>query len=59
MSGVQAGARGGFALVIGVARENNVRELRENGADVVVEDLAEITADEIGRRVQAKRTAAS
>lgn len=59
VSGVQAGARGGFALVIGVARENNVRELRENGADVVVEDLAEITADEIGRRVQAKRTAAS
>ncbi len=59
VSGVQAGARGGFALVIGVARENNVRELRDNGADVVVRDLAEITVDEIGRRVQAKRTAAS
>ncbi|HVU32680.1 MAG TPA: HAD-IA family hydrolase [Opitutaceae bacterium] len=59
VSGVQAGARGGFALVIGVARENNVRELRDNGADVVVTDLAEITVDEIGRRVRAKRTAAS
>lgn len=59
VSGVQAGARGGFALVIGVAREDNSQELRENGADVVVRDLAEITVDEIGRQVQAKRMAAS
>ncbi len=59
VSGVQAGARGGFALVIGVARENNGEELRDNGADVVVRDLAELTVEEIGRRVQAKRTAAS
>jgi beta-phosphoglucomutase family hydrolase len=59
VSGVQAGARGGFALVIGVARENNARELRDNGADLVVRDLADITVEQIGRRVQAKRTAAS
>lgn len=58
VTGVQAGAKGGFALVIGVARENNSRELREHGADLVVRDLAEITVDEIGRRVRAKRAAA-
>jgi beta-phosphoglucomutase family hydrolase len=54
-SGVQAGARGGFALVIGVARENNARELRANGADLVVRDLAETSLEQINRLVQAKR----
>ena len=42
VSGVQAGQKGGFGLVIGIAREENTRELRLNGADIVVEDLAEI-----------------
>lgn len=55
VSGVQAGARGGFGLVIGVARENNIRELQENGADLVVRDLAEIHAGDIDRLVRAKR----
>lgn len=41
VSGVQAGQKGNFGMVIGVARENNVRELKVNGADVVVEDLSE------------------
>ena len=54
-SGVQAGARGGFALVIGIARENNARELRDHGADVVVRDLAETSLEQIDRLVQAKR----
>jgi beta-phosphoglucomutase family hydrolase len=54
-SGVQAGARGGFALVIGVARENNARELRANGADLVVRDLAETSLEQINLLVQAKR----
>jgi len=54
VSGVQAGARGGFALVIGIARENNARELRDHGADLVVTDLGETTVDEISRRVRAK-----
>ena len=42
-SGVQAGRNAGFGLVIGVARESNEQELFDNGADVVVKDLAEIT----------------
>lgn len=55
VSGVQAGAKGKFGLVIGVARENNAAELRQNGADVVVTDLAEINLAEINRLVAAKR----
>ncbi len=42
VSGVQAGRMGNFGLVIGIARENNHRELREHGADIVVTDLAEL-----------------
>ncbi|MFH1996990.1 MAG: trehalose-phosphatase [Candidatus Omnitrophota bacterium] len=44
-SGVQAGRNGGFGLVLGVARENNTRELLKNGADVVVADLADVTVE--------------
>lgn len=47
VSGVQAGAKGGFGLVLGVARENNAEELRRCGADIVVEDLSEITLEQI------------
>jgi len=42
VSGVQAGVKGKFGLTIGVARENNVEELQNAGADIVVEDLEEI-----------------
>ena len=42
VSGVQAGAAGNFGLVLGIAREGNERELRTNGADIVVQDLGEI-----------------
>jgi beta-phosphoglucomutase family hydrolase len=55
VSGVQAGARGHFALVVGVARENNAHELRANGADLVVKDLSETNVDEINQRVRTKR----
>ena len=44
ISGVQAGRAGGFGLVIGVARHGDSRELAENGADHVVEDLGELVA---------------
>jgi beta-phosphoglucomutase family hydrolase len=58
VSGVRAGADGGFALVIGVARENNARELREHGADLVVADLAELTLAEIDRKIRLKQAGA-
>lgn len=41
-SGVQAGAAGGFALVVGVDRGVGADTLREAGAHVVVNDLAEL-----------------
>jgi len=47
VSGVQAGSRGGFGMVIGVAREAHAAELLRNGADVVVSDLAEISVEDI------------
>ncbi len=43
ISGVQAGSNGNFGLVIGIAREDNAVELKRNGADIVVEDMAEIS----------------
>lgn len=42
LSGVQAGVRGGFGLVIGVARHGNEEALKTQGAHMVVEDLAEL-----------------
>jgi phosphoglycolate phosphatase-like HAD superfamily hydrolase len=39
---VQAGKKGNFGLTLGIARENNRKELEENGADLVVEDLEEV-----------------
>jgi len=42
VSGVQAGAKGNFGLVLGIAREDNEKELKLNGADIVVKDIAEI-----------------
>jgi beta-phosphoglucomutase family hydrolase len=47
ISGVQAGQNGGFGLVVGVAREKNSLELKLNGADLVVEDMAEIDIQKI------------
>ncbi|MBN2636468.1 MAG: beta-phosphoglucomutase family hydrolase [Prolixibacteraceae bacterium] len=42
VSGVQAGAKGQFGLTLGIARENNEKELAEGGADFVVTDLEEV-----------------
>ena len=43
LSGVEAGRRGGFGLVIGVDRLGQAAELAAAGADVVVDDLAEVS----------------
>jgi beta-phosphoglucomutase family hydrolase len=42
LAGVQAGRAGGFGLVIGVDRRNQAQALKEEGAHVVVADLAEL-----------------
>ena len=42
ISGVQAGKAGGFGLVIGVARHDDPAALTQNGAEIVVRDLAEL-----------------
>ena len=55
VTGVEAGARGGFALVIGIAREGNAAELRRHGADLVVNDLGETSLEAISAAVRAKR----
>ena len=44
-SGVQAGAAGDFAHVVGVDRGTGRDRLRAAGADVVVDDLGELVAD--------------
>lgn len=45
LSGVQAGRAGGFGTVVGVDRLDHPKALRDNGADVVVSDLADLLAD--------------
>ncbi|MBA2240607.1 MAG: HAD-IA family hydrolase, partial [Solirubrobacterales bacterium] len=42
LAGVEAGRAGGFAFVVGVDRAGQAEALREHGADVVVDDLAEL-----------------
>jgi beta-phosphoglucomutase-like phosphatase (HAD superfamily) len=42
LAGVEAGRRGGFALVIGVDRSDRGAELLTAGAGVVVRDLVEV-----------------
>jgi beta-phosphoglucomutase family hydrolase len=42
VSGVQAGRKGNFGFVLGIAREENHRDLLINGADIVVDDLEEV-----------------
>ena len=44
-SGVQAGKAGGFGYVVGVNRAEQAEELRAHGADIVVDDLAELLED--------------
>jgi alpha,alpha-trehalase len=43
LAGVQAGQRGGFALVVGVDRKGQGGALRESGADVIIPSFDEVT----------------
>jgi beta-phosphoglucomutase family hydrolase len=46
VAGVEAGRAGGFGFVVGVDRVGHADELRAHGADVVVQDLAELLEKE-------------
>lgn len=50
VSGVEAGRRGGFGLVVGVDRQGNAQALAAAGADVVVADLGELDLDALCAR---------
>ncbi len=52
LAGVEAGRKGGFGLVIGIARHNHGEELKQHGADLVVGDLAELQMGEQPRGVR-------
>ena len=41
-SGVEAGKRGNFGLVVGLARAGNQQELKKNGADIVLTDIGDM-----------------
>lgn len=46
-SGVAAGKNGGFGLVIGIGRKNNIQDLLKEGADVAVSDLEDLEGMEL------------
>ncbi len=46
LSGVAAGRAGSFGFVVGVDRVGQAAQLREMGADVVVQDLSELLGEE-------------
>ncbi|TDC00240.1 beta-phosphoglucomutase family hydrolase [Micromonospora fluostatini] len=50
-AGVAAGRAGGFGYVIGVDRAGQADELRAHGADVVVDDLADLLGGEVAAPV--------
>jgi beta-phosphoglucomutase family hydrolase len=54
-AGVEAGQRGGFGLVVGVARQNNRAALAAHGADLVVTDLSELDVAALDASVRVKR----
>jgi len=56
VSGVEAGVNGGFALVIGVARENNEKDLLAHGADFVVTDFKGLTTEVVDSRLKQKKS---
>ena len=45
IAGVEAGARGAFARVVGIDRGDNAAPLLEHGADLVVNDLSEFAVE--------------
>lgn len=46
-SGVKAGQKGYFGLVVGVSRFNNKEALLENGADITIDDFSELDLNDV------------
>ena len=46
LAGVEAGRAGKFGFVVGVDRVNHAAALRQHGADIVVEDLADLLKED-------------
>lgn len=46
LAGVAAGRAGGFGFVVGVDRIGQAEALKENGADIVVKDLADLLVEQ-------------
>jgi beta-phosphoglucomutase family hydrolase len=55
VSGVEAGRRGGFGLVVGVDRGGNRDALAARGADLVVTDLGELSIDALDAHLREKQ----
>jgi beta-phosphoglucomutase family hydrolase len=55
ISGVEAARNGEFGLVVGVDRSGNRKALEEHGADVVVNDLSELSVEELSVRLRARQ----
>ncbi|OGB26909.1 MAG: hypothetical protein A3I66_20945 [Burkholderiales bacterium RIFCSPLOWO2_02_FULL_57_36] len=55
VSGVQAGRRGGFGLVVGVDRGDNAAALQFGGADIVVQDLAALDVEDLDAAFRTRR----
>ena len=49
ISGVEAGRKGNFALVVGIARGGEAQALKGHGADIVVKDMKELSWKELHR----------
>jgi len=45
LSGVEAGVKGGFGMVIGVNRGAQAKQLKQKGAHLVVDDLCEVSVN--------------
>ncbi len=54
ISGVEAGRAGGFGLVLGVDRVGQAEALRQHGADWVIKDFREISAEQIAEYFRKK-----
>jgi HAD superfamily hydrolase (TIGR01509 family) len=57
VAGVEAGRRGSFGLEVGIDRGGNAAALRQGGADIVVQDLAELDLTGLRAAFQARRRA--